>query len=80
MALWDCIKIVEGGFEVRLGVKGDHSCGFIFASKVTLADLVLVFGPTMIVLDVNNQDKFSGINIPASSCGPWVGAHSSFKP
>jgi hypothetical protein len=61
MASWNCVKeVAGGGFEVRLGAEGDHKCGFSFATEITLADLVLVCGPTMTVLDVNNQ-KCSGM-------------------
>jgi hypothetical protein len=63
MASWNCVKIVGGGgFEVRLGVEGDNKCGFSFATEITLADLVLVVGPTTTVLDVNSQ-KCSGKEI-----------------
>ena len=66
MASWNCVNVVAGGgLEVRLGIKGDHKCGFSFATEITLADLVLVFGPTMAVLDVNSL-KCSGKKIPFS--------------
>jgi hypothetical protein len=54
-ASWKHVKEVTGSFEVRVGASGDSKCGFKFATKITLVDLVLVFGPTLIVLDVNDQ-------------------------
>jgi len=78
MASWNCVKeVAGGGFEVRLGAEGDHKCGFSFATEITLADLVLVCGPTMTVLDVNNQ-KCSGKKLSFSFTDEYFGAHPSF--
>ena len=53
-AFWNHVKEVARSFEVRLGVE-DNKCGFSFATEIILADLVLVFGPNVTFLDVNNQ-------------------------
>ena len=53
-AFWNHVKEVARSFEVRLGVE-DNKCGFSFATEIILADLVLVFGPNLTFLDVNNQ-------------------------
>lgn len=61
MSSWNCVTEVAGGsFEVRLGVEGDHPCGFNFTKKVTLADFILVFGSKVTVLDVSGQKKCTG--------------------
>jgi hypothetical protein len=63
-ASWNCVTEFSGGFEVRLGAQGNHSCGFAFVEEVTIADLMLVFGPTITLLDVNYQDKCTGKSDP----------------
>ena len=63
MSSWNNVKEVTDEFEVRLGTIGDKPCGFKFASKITLADLIAVFGPTLLALDVNGQEVCTGMNV-----------------
>ena len=72
IASWNCVKKVHRGRlevrlglhgEVRLGLHGDNACGLNFAREFTLTDLVLVFGPSITVLDVNGQNECTGEHI-----------------
>jgi hypothetical protein len=64
IASWNCVKKVHRGrLEVRLGLHGDNACGLNFAREFTLTDLVLVFGPSITVLDVNGQNECTGEHI-----------------
>jgi len=54
-SLWNCVTVAGNGDRFAVNLKS-----FEFQSRVDLADLVRIFGPELVSLDVFNQDKLEG--------------------